>query len=147
MLKPCLQRKYMKYTDLQIIKFEIGDTATFWKKSSSILYSLYYFFFIVQRKSPVKRFSCKVTTVGSTETVTVTISCLLFIISIIWSSLFAICLCELKKARVKHTKVVTLNHNFRTSKWSSFCSFLLTNCRVAEFSYWWIAVLFCYQVS
>ena len=74
----------MKYTDLQIIKFEIGDTATFWKKSSSILYSLYYFFFfIVQRKSPVKRFSCKVTTVGSTETVTVTISCLLFIISII----------------------------------------------------------------
>ena len=73
----------MKYTDLQIIKFEIGDTATFWKKSSSILYSLYYFFFIVQRKSPVKRFSCKVTTVGSTETVTVTISCQLFIISII----------------------------------------------------------------
>lgn len=73
----------MKYTDLQIIKFEIGDTATFWKKVVRYCIVCIIFFFIVQRRSPVKRFSCKVTTVGSTETVTVTISCLLFIISII----------------------------------------------------------------
>ena len=46
----------MKYTDLQIIKFEIGDTATFWKKSSSILYSLYYFFLSCKESLLLKDF-------------------------------------------------------------------------------------------